>query len=211
MLGLLQHNTARYIELKDRLYTLRSWYTRILNPTLPVQVRDAIKGQVLDKIEKGKRAMKLDLVLKNKSGQVMTDANTSIAALLHGFSELRQQQKKKRDPREHSLMTNTIRRLKSRVADEPSLPSPSASSSSSSSSSSASAASCGLLLRASSVVMGLGQQTVLSFQLWKKNEFISDSFWVHLDAKGMPEQVRFKKTRIKFSFSLTDSASSQSL
>jgi hypothetical protein len=38
-----EHNTARYIELKDRLYTLRSWYTRILNPSLPVQVRDAIK------------------------------------------------------------------------------------------------------------------------------------------------------------------------
>ena len=152
----------------------------------------------MDKIEKGKRAMKLDLVIKNKSGQVMTDANTPVGLLLRGFLELKQQ-KKKRDPHENSLMTNTIRRLKSRgngedqsagAASSSAAAPLSSSLSSSASSASSSAASCGLLLKLGTCVLGLGQPVVLAFQLWKKNEFISDTFWVHLDAKSMPEQPK---------------------
>ncbi len=177
-----EHNMTRYTELKDRLYTLRSWYTRILNPSLPVQVRDAIKGQVVDKIEKGKRAMKLDLVIKNKSGQVMTDINTPVGVLLRGFLELKQQ-KKKRDPRENSLMTNTIRRLKSRASDD----SAAAAAAAAASSSTSSLPPCGLLFKLGTCVLGLGQPVLLAFQLWKKNECITDTFWVQLDAKSMPE------------------------
>ena len=49
---------------------------------------------MVGKIEKGKRAMKLDLVTRNAAGQVMTDDNTPVAQLFSGFQALRQEKKK---------------------------------------------------------------------------------------------------------------------
>ncbi len=39
----LEQNMQRYGELKDRVFTLRSWHQRILNTSLPANVREAIK------------------------------------------------------------------------------------------------------------------------------------------------------------------------
>ena len=49
----------------------------------------------------------------------------------------------------------------------------------------------GLLFRLNTFVLGVGEPVQLGFQLWKKNEFITDTFWVLLDAKLMPENPRF--------------------
>ncbi len=183
-----EHNMFRYAELKDRLYTLRSWHVRILNPGLPVQVRDAIKGQVVDKIEKGKRAMKLDVMAKNKSGAVMTDNNTPIATLFQAVRQLKQE-KKKRQGHEGSVMANTIRKIQMRSSGE-SGPTP-ATSVLPEQSSGVGGGGVNLLLRMSACVLGLGEPVHLAFMLWKKTEVMSDTFWVHLDAKSMPESPKY--------------------
>jgi hypothetical protein len=51
---------------------------------------------VVDKIEKGKRAMKLDVITRNDAGDLVTDANTHVAILLSGFRATRGDKNKKR-------------------------------------------------------------------------------------------------------------------
>lgn len=167
---------------RDRLFTLRSWHVRILNPTLPVQVREAIKGQVLDKIEKGKRAMRLDLIPKNKAGQVVTDINTPVATLFKDFRSLKMEKKKRAGQEQASVMANMIRRVQTRLAT-PSADASGASAASAASSEAAPTQCAGLLVTMTALMTGIGEPLQVAFQLFRKGEFISDAFWVWLDAK----------------------------
>lgn len=177
-----EHNTFRFTELKDRLYTLRSWHVRILNQNLPANVREAIKGQVVDKIEKGKRAMKLDLMAKSKKGTILTDLNTPVVMLLSEYRAMKQEKKKRET--ESTLLANTIRRIQTRKATTQSGRQSGALDTMTEGSN---ALSSGLLFRLNACILGIGEPVQLAFQLWRKNEWVSDTFWVMLDAKLMPE------------------------
>ncbi|KYQ89326.1 SH3 domain-containing protein [Tieghemostelium lacteum] len=77
-----------YKIMKDKLSLLLDWHSKILSPSITLDVREMLKGKVISKIEEGRRLMGLDMIVRTPNGEPANEKNTGIIQLYRMHQEL---------------------------------------------------------------------------------------------------------------------------
>ncbi|GAM25576.1 hypothetical protein SAMD00019534_087510 [Acytostelium subglobosum LB1] len=83
-----ERRRSEYRIMKDRLSLLIDWHTKILSPSLTLEVREMLKDKVISKIEEGRRLMGLDMIVRTPTGEPAHEGNTGIIQLYRMHQEL---------------------------------------------------------------------------------------------------------------------------